>query len=671
MSDTGTSRRGLPREAYEAIPGEEYQPYVSAKDEPPEFSIKAVGLGLILAVVFGAANAYLGLKVGMTVSASIPAAVISMGVLRTVGKAFGVPVSVLENNMAQTVGSAGESLAAGVIFTIPALILMGVQPKLFNIFLLALLGGWLGVLFMIPLRRFLIVKEHGKLPYPEGAACAEVLVAGESGGAKAQTVFAGVTIGAMYKFLMDKAGFFLWKEEVEWSVPFVKKGAIGFNVLPALLGVGFIIGPQIAAFMLAGAVLGWLGLIPFIAMLGDGLSTAVYPSKELLSQMDHWAIWNNYLRYIGAGAVAMGGVISLLKALPIIGSSFKVGFQELAGGFGKKQGGELRTDQDIPLPTVVTMILAIAVLIWILPQVPLNLFGTVLVVLFTFFFVTVSSRIVGLVGSSSNPASGMTIATLLATTLILSACGYSGTEGAIAAISIGAIACIGICIAGDTSQDLKTGFLVGATPRRQQIGELIGVLGSAFFVGATLYVLHESYTIGSKDLAAPQATLMKMVVEGVLSKSLPWGFVMFGAFSALAVELMGIGSLPFAIGLYLPIHLSTPIMLGGLIRWFFEEYRKVPVAVKDDLREDGILFSSGLIAGDALLGVLLAPLVYYECTPARLLGWWSADGAANAAMFWRHADTPSFLLFLLMSLSLVYVLWRPGAADGNAESAGS
>ena len=654
-------KRGLPKEAYGNCDGDDYQPYISPKEEPPEFTFKAVFLGVILAVVFGAANAYLGLKVGMTVSASIPAAVISMGVLRTLAKSFGLKVSILENNMAQTVGSAGESLAAGVIFTIPALILMGVKPSLFQIFLLALLGGWLGVLFMIPLRRFLIVREHGKLPYPEGAACAEVLVAGEAGGSKAKTVFAGVTLGAIYKILMDKAGFFLWKEEVEWHVPYLKKGAFGFNVLPALLGVGYIIGPKIAAFMLAGAVLGWLGLIPFIAMLGENLPTAVYPSTVPIAQMDCWAIWNNYLRYIGAGAVAFGGVVSLLKALPVIFSSFKVGMAEIfSSKFNKSKadGGEKRTQRDLPLNVVMIFVCALSILIWLLPQVPLGLLGTILVVLFTFFFVTVSSRIVGLVGSSSNPASGMTIATLLATSLILAACGYSGTEGAVAAISVGAIACIGICIAGDTSQDLKTGFLVGATPRRQQIGELIGVLGSALFVGGTLYVLHTSYGIGSKDLAAPQATLMKMVVEGVLNQSLPWGFVLFGAFSALAVELMGIGSLPFAIGLYLPIHLSTPIMLGGLIRYAFEEWRNVDEPTKDCLREDGILYSSGLIAGDALLGVLLAPLVYFGKTPAILMGWMPEAEKVRNAMFLRSADTASFMLFLCVAATLIYVLWR-------------
>lgn len=660
MSD----KRGLPKEAYLEVPGDEYRPYVPATEEPAEFSFRAVGLGVVLAVVFGAANAYLGLKVGMTVSASIPAAVISMGVLRTV---FGGQVSVLENNMAQTVGSAGESLAAGVIFTIPALILMGVKPDLFSIFLLALLGGWLGVLFMIPLRRFLIVQEHGRLPYPEGAACAEVLVAGEEGGDKAKLVFAGVGVAALYKLFMDKAGFFMWKEEVEWHVPGLLKGVVGFDVLPALLGVGYIIGPRIAAFMLAGAVLGWFAIIPFIAMLGAGLTAPVFPSTETIAQMDCWAIWNNYLRYIGAGAVAMGGVVSLLKSLPIIMSSFSVGFRQLTKT--KKQATRSdravpRTDQDIPLNIVLLLIVALGLLIWILPQVPLNFLGTILVVLFTFFFVTVSSRIVGLVGSSSNPASGMTIATLLATTLILSACGYTGTTGAIAAISIGAIACIGICIAGDTSQDLKTGFLVGATPRRQQVGEMVGVLGSALFVGLTLYMLHQAYGIGSKDLAAPQATLMKMVVEGVLQGTLPWGFVIFGAFCALAVELLGVGSLPFAIGLYLPIHLSTPIMLGGVIRWAFEGLRKGPD--KDERREDGILYASGLIAGDALVGVGLAPLVYYGMTPAKLMGWISADKTVNEAMFLRSADTWSFVLFLVVALTLVHVLWRPASAPAQA-----
>lgn len=656
----------------------EFQPYIPASSSPPEFTFKSVFLGVILAIVFGAANAYLGLKVGMTVSASIPAAVISMGVFRALKDAFGVETSVLENNMSQTVGSAGESLAAGVIFTVPALILMGVNPGLFDIFLLAILGGWMGVLFMIPLRRFLIVKEHGKLPYPEGAACAEVIIAGQKGGNKAKIVFSAVGLGALYKILMDKAGFFLWKEEVEWTIPGLKGGAVGMNLLPALLGVGYIIGPKIAALMLAGAALGWLGIIPFLAMLGDKLFTSagvaaeasgqlassvaggiIYPSTKALVLMNHWELWNNYLRYIGAGAVALGGVVSLLKAMPVMISSLKAAFAEMIGGDSDSEAGKKRTDRDLPLKFVLGFVGVIAFAIYALPQIPLSLLGTFLVVMFTFFFVTVSSRIVGLVGSSSNPASGMTIATLLATTFILAAAGYSGQEGAIAAISIGAIVCIGICIAGDTSQDLKTGYLVGATPSKQQIGELIGVLGSALFIGLTISILHTSYGIGSKELAAPQATLMKLVVEGVLEQSLPWGFVIFGAVCAAAVELMGVGSLPFAIGLYLPIHLSTPIMLGAIIRWLFDEFSTLAVKVKNGVRENGILFASGLIAGDALLGVMLAPLHHYQVTPARLLGWWSENKVVNEEMFFRSADTASVIPFLFIVAALCWVLFNP------------
>ena len=667
----------MPSMLSEGVSGEDYEPYIPSKENPPEFTFKSVFLGVILAVVFGAANAYLGLKVGMTVSASIPAAVISMGVFRALKDAFGVQTSVLENNMAQTVGSAGESLAAGVIFTVPALMLLGAKPDLFDIFLLALLGGWMGVLFMIPLRKFLIVKEHGKLPFPEGAACAEVIIAGQKGGNKARTVFGALGIGALYKLLMDKAGFFLWKEEVEWTIPGLKGGAVGMNLLPALLGVGYIIGPRIAALMLSGALLGWLGILPFMAMLGEQLFTSggvveagkavtdaastgiIFPASVPLITMDHWALWQNYLRYIGAGAVAFGGVVSLIKALPVMFSSLKAVFGELFDGKSGGAQNRPRTDRDLPLQLVLGAVAVIALFIWLLPQIPVGLLGTFLVVMFTFFFVTVSSRIVGLVGSSSNPASGMTIATLLATTFILAAAGYTGQEGAVAAISIGAIVCIGICIAGDTSQDLKTGFLVGATPSKQQIGELIGVLSSALFIGATIFILHNSYTIGSKELAAPQATLMKLVVEGVLSQSLPWGFVFFGAMCAAAVELMGVGSLPFAIGLYLPIHLSTPIMLGAIIRWIFDEFSDMPKKRKNSVRENGVLFASGLIAGDALLGVLLAPLHHYKVTPARLLGWWSDNPVVNGQMFFRDLDTPSIIPFLFVIAALCYALRKP------------
>ncbi len=638
------------------------------EESPREATLRALVLGVILAVVFGAANAYLGLKAGMTVSASIPAAVVSMGVLRKLFK----DVSILENNMTQTIGSAGESLAAGVIFTVPALILMGFSPDWFTIFLMAVAGGFLGVLFMIPLRRYLIVDEHERLPYPEGAACAEVLKAGECGGEGASIVFKGLGMGMLVKLLYDRHGFYIFKETVEARLSFMNKALVGADLLPSLLGVGYIIGPRIASYMAAGGVLGWLVFIPLIHMLGSAAggveSAVIFPASIPVSSMDAWAIWNNYIRYIGAGAVAFGGVMSLLRSVPVIVESFLRGFSGLLREFDGSKGEvgddeELpRTERDIPMKYVLGGALLMALFIWWTPAFGLGLTGTLMVMAFTFFFVTVSSRIVGLVGSSSNPASGMTIATLLATSLILYLSGMRGESGMIAAVTVGAIVCIAICIAGDTSQDLKTGWLVGATPWRQQLGEFLGVLASAFFIGGTVYMLHKSYGIGSSALPAPQANLMKMVVEGVMKQNLPWGFVLVGALSALVVEMLGIESLPFAIGLYLPLSLSTTVLAGGLIRGAFE-WRFPEGEGKASAREAGVLLSSGLIAGDALTGVVLAPLVYYEAAPVALLGLSPGD----AGRFFRSSDPWSALLFVaLVGGGLWYELWRRGRSGRTA-----
>jgi putative OPT family oligopeptide transporter len=590
------------------VSGEDYIPKVPAHEEQDELTAQAILLGVMLSVIFGAANAYLGLRVGMTVSASIPAAVIGMGVLRGIFKRG----SLLETNMVQTVGSAGESLAAGVIFTVPALILLSREyesdpPGLFMIFSLACLGGLLGVLFMIPLRRFLMVKEHKVLPFPEGTACAEVLSAGQEGGGAATLVFKGLGIGAIYKLIMHfgkKAH--LLTSGVEWSLPSLGKAAVGIDLEASLLGVGFILGPQIGGYMMAGAVLGWLVFIPAIGFLAAGATTPLYPSPELVSAMSVGDIWNYYIRYIGAGAVAFGGVLSLFKALPMIYQTLTSG---VLGG-AEEQGEQLRTQKDLESKYVFGGVAFIAFLLLVMPFFKLSLVGVFCLVFFSFFFTTVSARIVGIVGSSSNPASGMTIATLLATALLLKSLGYTGTAGMLAAITIGSIVCIGICIGGDTSQDLKTGFLVGATPWKQQVGELIGVLASAACVGATLYILDSATPLGSKALPAPQATLMKLVVQGVMDGNLPWGFVSLGVFTGLAVELLGIGCLPFAVGLYLPFSLSAPIMVGGLIRWLYdtrlhESVRKIKV-------DRGILLASGLIAGEALMGVVLAMQVAYQ-----------------------------------------------------------
>lgn len=596
-----TTNQGLSPDAYRIMDGNQYRPYVSPHDVLPEFTLRAVVLGVVLGIIFGAANAYLGLKVGMTVTASIPVSVISMGILRGLMRRG----SVLENNIVQTVGSAGESIAAGVIFTIPALILMGMAPTLWTLFTVAALGGVLGVLLMIPLRRYLIVREHGALPYPEGTGCAEVLVAGEEGGGKFRTVFAGLGIGAVYKMLMDPAALGLWKEAPHITLPFLKKGQVGFDSYPALLGVGFIIGPRIAALMLAGGSLAWLGLIPLIATVGEHLPVPLYPATVPISDMAPIDIWNRYIRYIGAGAVAFGGIISLIKAMPTIISSFGASLK----GFNLKVNpNEMRTKSDLPGSLVLGGAVFVALLIWLLPVLEVNLLGAILIVLFTFFFASVASRVVGLVGGSSLPVSGMTIASLLLISLIFMALGWTGMEAKVMALIIGAVICVGISSAGDISQDLKTGFLLGATPYRQQFGQFIGVLTAATVIGAVVLLLHEAFTIGSASLPAPQATLMKLVVEGVMDKNLPWAFVLSGVAIAAVVELLGVNSLPFAVGLYLPFALSVPIMAGGILRGIIE--KRYDGNILKRAREGGVLLGSGLVAGEATLGVLIALLVY-------------------------------------------------------------
>lgn len=577
----------------------EFKPFVPADKVLPEITVTSIIIGILLAVLFGGANAYLGLRVGMTVSASIPAAVISMGVIRVILRRD----SILENNMVQTIGSAGESVAAGAIFTMPALFMWAQEggaaaPSLVEIALIALCGGILGVLFMIPLRSALIVQEHGTLPYPEGTACAEVLLAGEEGGAKASTVFAGMGIGALYKLITD--GLKLFPSEVDFEIKSYKGSGIGADVLPALAGVGYICGPKVSSYLLAGGTVGWFVMMPLITLFGGDL--VLYPATASVSELGVWGIWGSFIRYIGAGAVAAGGVISLIKSLPLIVKTFR----DAMKGFGKNAKGGDRTSTDLPMIAVVLGVGIIAIALWLIPAIPVTLLGAIVIVIFGFFFATVSSRMVGLIGSSNNPVSGMAIATLLIATMILKATGYVGMTGMIAAITIGSVICIIAAIAGDTSQDLKTGYIVGATPYKQQIGELIGVVASAIAIGGVLYLLNAAWGYGSTELPAPQATLMKMVVEGVMGSNLPWTLVFAGVFMAVVVEILGIPVLPFAVGLYLPIHLSTPIMAGGLIRLYFDKKKMANEEERKHKVENGILYSSGLIAGEGLVGILLA-----------------------------------------------------------------
>lgn len=652
----GAPPAGLPKEAYEAVPGESYVPYVPAERQLPELTIKAVVFGIIVGIVFGAANAYLGLRVGMTVSASIPAAVMAIVLFRLLRRG-----TVLETNIVQTIGSAGESLAAGVIFTIPALFIWQqtdptIRVDLIEISVLSLFGGLLGVLFMIPLRRFLIVREHGRLPYPEGLATAEVQVAGESGGRKGRLVFGGLGLGALYQLLSNSRGLSLWPEEPSQRLP--AKAEIGGSFTPELLGVGFIVGPRIAAIIFGGGALGWLVLIPLINIwAGDQV---IYPGTVPVSEMGPGDIWSNYIRYIGAGAVAFGGIITLVKSLPVIWESFRQGVAEI--GSSKSDEALPRTQRDIPFKWVIGGALVAALALWLWPGVPVTLPAAIMLVIFSFFFVTVSSRIVGLVGSSSNPISGMTITTLLLTAFIFVALGLADQPGArVAVLTVGAVVCIASAIAGDASQDLKAGFLLGSTPWKQQVAEMIGVITSAMVMGGTLLLLHRSYGIGTEGgLAAPQATLMSLVIDGVLSQNLPWRFVFIGMGLAAFVELvLKLPSLAFAVGVYLPVALSTPIMAGGLVRWIIE--RKASAETVDEQREAGILFSSGMVGGAALLGVVIAIAIYFfgpadaGATPAWVIGHDWLGGMGNLV---------GTIAFVLLS----YFLYRiaRGATTGAA-----
>ena len=581
----------------------EFKPYIPAEKVTAEITVTSIVMGIILAVVFGAANAYLGLRVGMTVSASIPAAVIAMGVIRIIMKRN----SILESNVVQTIGSAGESLAAGAIFTLPALFLWAAEgkmekPDLVEITLIALIGGLLGVLFMIPLRNALIVKEHGVLPYPEGTACAEVLLAGEKGGSSASTVFAGMGFAALFKFIID--GLKVVSGEISFKVKSFS-GEIGTQIYPAVMSVGYICGARISSYMFAGGILSWLVLIPILVFSGGSDAS---PVAAAFAEGGASAVWSSYIRYIGAGALAAGGIISLVKSLPTIVKTF-TGAMKSMKGTGSTSNE--RTAQDINLKIVIVGIIVLTLLIWIIPAIPVSLLGAFIIVVFGFFFATVSSRMVGLVGSSNNPVSGMAIATLLIATLILKFTGANGVSGMASAIAIGSIICIVSAIAGDTSQDLKTGYILGATPKKQQTGELIGVVASALAIGGTLYLLDSAWGFGSDELGAPQATLMKLIVEGVMGGELPWTLVFIGVFIAIAVEVVGIPVLPFAIGVYLPVHLNACIMVGGLLRLAMDKIKGKKAAHKDEIVNDGILFCSGMIAGEGLVGIVLALLAVF------------------------------------------------------------
>jgi len=608
--------------------GESYEPYIPAYENPAEFTLKALFFGILFGILFGAANAYLGLRAGLTISTSIPVAVMTVAVFHALRR-MGGSATILEANLSQTVGSASSSVASGVIFTLPALFLWGVAPTLLQMTSLAMAGGMLGILFMIPLRRYLIEREHGKLPYPEGTACAHVLVANESRGGHARNVFIGLGAGAAYKALTG------WLKvlpaEAHMSVPFLKKGELGMDLSPALFGVGYILGPRIATVMVGGGLLAALIIIPGIAMWGEG-RPPLFPETVLtISEMSASQIWSRYVRYIGAGAVAAAGIITLVRSLPVMIESFRIGAQELRGRVDTEVGvGDAparaaalkesvpRTSRDLPLKVVGIGILLIG-LVLVFVEAPFGalenllhrLVAAVCVIIFSFFFVTVASRIVGMVGVTSNPTSGMTIAALLGTAGIFLVMGWTDMAGKVAALTVGCVVAIAASIAGDTSQDLKTGFLLGATPRTQQLGELVGVLTSATFVCLSVLLLANTFGFGSQELPAPQATLMKLVIDGVLDQNLPWGLVGIGVAIAVVAELLRIPSLPFAVGVYLPVATMTPIFLGGMLKLWLEK-RAANHNEAIDRRDKGVLLGSGFVGGEGLLGVAIAGAAFIQ-----------------------------------------------------------
>jgi len=655
-----------------AAPPGEFRSYISTEETLAEFTVRAVILGALFGLLFGAVTVYVGLRAGLTVSASIPISVLSISILRAFGRS-----TILENNIVQTTGSAGESLAAGVMFTLPALIFLGFGKEFtfWRIFPLALLGGWLGVLFMVPIRRQLIVKEHGNLTFPEGSACADVLVAGERGGSFAGRVFWGLGLGGLYTFLMNTVQ--AWTSQPESRPSWFPGASFRANITSEYLGVGYIIGSRVSGILFAGGIISWLVIMPAIKFYGQlAGNTPIYPSTIPIPQMSPDDLWRSYIRPMGAGAVAAAGLITLLRTLPTIISALRAGLKDVrAEGVADASTSSSRTDKDIPMRTVVSGSIIIIAMMWVLLTFhPIqgaatrwyqNLFAAVFVVVFGFLFVTVAGRISGLLGNSSNPISGMSIATLMATCAIFFVAGWTAPNYAVLALMIGGVVCIAAAIAGATSQDLKTGYLVGSTPRLQQRGLLVGVTVSTLAIGATLNLMNKglekyiptqipvsiqslpsgvkieqtsfeykgkSYTlinslgsheiadgeylydansqqieyqwaqgIGSDKAPAPQARLMASVISGILNQRLPWRLVLMGVALVVAVEILGVRSLAFATGSYLPLGTTAAMFAGGLLRLLVEATTKK----KDESEASpGALYSSGLIAAGGVFGLL-------------------------------------------------------------------
>jgi putative OPT family oligopeptide transporter len=704
--------------AAEPAPRPEFRPYVADDQDLPELTLRALVLGSFLGILFGMSSVYLGLRVGLTVSASIPIAVVSITIFRRLSRVLGSQASILENNVVQTAGSAGESIAGGVIFTIPALIFLGFDLDWTRTLVLALMGGILGVLMMIPLRRYLIVKEHGVLTYPEGTACAEVLVAGETGGTQAGVIFAGLFAGALYKFL--NVILALWNELPERVMGFYHRTArVRLDTDPALLGVGYIIGYRSSALMVGGGLLSSLVLIPAIGLFAEGRPTPLFPGTVPLSTMGTDDIWQNYIRYIGAGAVAAGGIINLVRAMPTIIDSFRASFRDLKRMRGDQAASGRRTEQDIPITVVLVGSVVLAFAMTLMPHLQVNLLTAVLIILFGFFFAVVASRITGELGSSSCPISGMAIATLMGTCGLFVLMGWTGHEHTVMALSVGAVVCIAASNAATTSQDLKTGYLVGATPWKQQFALMVGVLSAVVAVGATVIYLNDSFTeikpaqiavalpadpsapiregpdhvayhvrrlhgvegvpngtyladeagavrfqviegIGSEKIAAPQARLMSLVIDGILTRQLPWGLVLIGVFISVLMEVVGVPALAFAVGVYLPLESTTPVFAGGLVRALIDR-RRGSTAESD--AGPGILYSSGLIAGGSLLGLAYAGLAPERFKPIRD---WIALGPRFLPEWWVQGSLVGVLTFLF----LCWLLYRAAASSPDQLPAG-
>ena len=570
-----------------------------------EFTLRAVVAGILFGVLFGAANAYLGLKVGLTVSTSIPIAVLTVALFKLIRDRAGV---LLEANMSQTIGSASSSLASGTIFTIPALFLWGMAPPLWQVATLGLLGASLGIAAMIPLRRLLIVRAANELPYPEGTACAEVLRATTTqAGSGGRWIFIGLGVGMLVKLVLD--GFALIPSELSAHLPVLPKAELTLEIAPALLAVGYILGYRQSAVMVSGSLISAIVLTPLIAVVGNALPVPLFPeATKLISELTAADIWRRYVRYIGAGAVAAAGIAAVIRAMPTMATSLAAVVRGLRGTQGEG-AGDVRTDRDLPGWVVIAVpalvIIALAAIPGVLAgNMPLGprIAAAVGVALFGVAFVVVSSRIVGLIGVSSNPTSAMTIVTLLGVSVVFVASGWSDPSARAAILTVGTVVCIAASVAGDISQDLKTGYLVGATPARQQLGEFIGIIFACWAVAGTVLLLGQQYTFGSKELAAPQATLMKTVIEGVLSGSLPWGLVGTGAALAVCALIAGLPGLAFAVGIYLPLGSLMPIFVGGITRRIVEARNRKA----GDESNPGVLGASGMIAGEGLTGVLIA-----------------------------------------------------------------